>query len=284
MLEIGADDLRFTWEDAASLFKELKTPGLSAKDVVTLNERTEGWVVGLKMAAFSLRNQKDVPGFLASFTGSHRYVMDYLMEEVLRQQTKEVKEFLLQTSVLNRLTAPLCNAVTGRKDGNEMLLLLERAHLFIVLLDESRQWHRYEHLFTDLLRHQLDVAFGVEKVAELHRRASQWYEEHDFPDDAINHAVEAKDWERTIKIIKEQYTKKLHNGEFITLFNWLQKIPEDVIHHDLDLCKTYGMVLLMVGQFDKAISVANYLEQTVERDNITMQGEIDFLRSHIAFY
>lgn len=140
MLEIRADDLRLTWEDAASLFKELKTPRLSAKDVAALNGRTEGWVVGLKMAALAMRQQKDIQRFLTTFSGSRLYIMDYLMEEVLRQQTKEVKEFLLRTSVLNRLTAPLCDAVTGRKDSNEMLLLLERAQLFTMPLDESRQW------------------------------------------------------------------------------------------------------------------------------------------------
>ena len=153
LIEIGADDLRFNLTDAASLLKELKTPELSPEDIAALNERTEGWAVGLKMAALSMSGQKDIPGFIADFTGSHRYVMDYLMEEVLQKQTPEIREFLCKTSVLKRLSPPLCDAVTGREGSQAVLLELERAHLFVVPLDEKRQWYRYEHLFSDLLLH-----------------------------------------------------------------------------------------------------------------------------------
>lgn len=160
MLEIGADDLRFTVDDAASLLTEMKVPNLSAEDVAALNERTEGWVIGLKMAALSTSGQEDIPGFIANFTGSQRYVMDYLMDEVLQKQTEKIRDFLLKTSVLERLSAPLCDAVIGNKGSQDILLELEHGHQFIVTLDESRQWYRYEHLFADILRHQAESIYG----------------------------------------------------------------------------------------------------------------------------
>jgi LuxR family maltose regulon positive regulatory protein len=137
MLEIRTDDLRFTLDEVIKLFNELTTPELSSEDIAALNERTEGWVVGLKMEALSIRGQKDIPGFIAAFTGSQRYVMDYLMEEVMQKQTLEIRNFLMKTSVLERLSGPLCDAVTERKDGRDILLNLERGHLFIVPLDED---------------------------------------------------------------------------------------------------------------------------------------------------
>ena len=201
MLEVRPDDLRFTCEEAGTLLEKMKVPKLSPDELSALNKRTEGWAVGLKMAALSLRHQKDVPEFLAAFTGSQRYVMDYLMEEVLQKQTPEMRDFLMQTSVLERLTAPLCDAVTGRQDSQDILLNLERGHLFIVPLDESRQWYRYEHLFADLLRHQCQANFGTEQVAAFHQQASQWYEDNHLPDEAIHHALAARDWETSIRLI-----------------------------------------------------------------------------------
>jgi LuxR family maltose regulon positive regulatory protein len=144
MLEIGTDNLRFTPEDATSLLKEMKIAGISVEDIVALNERTRGWVAGLVMAALSMRGLKDIPGYIAAFTGSQRYVMDYLVEEVLQKQSEEMRGFLLKTSILERLSGSLCNAVTGRNDSRDILLNLERGHLFIVPLDESRQSYRYD--------------------------------------------------------------------------------------------------------------------------------------------
>ena len=175
MLEIGADDLRFTLDETGALLQGLLGVTLSPEDIRALLERTEGWVVGLKMAALSLRGQQDVRSFLSTFTGSQRYVMDYLMEEVLKQQSEQVQDFLLKTSVLERLSGSLCDFVVEGGDSAEMLRELERKHLFIVPLDESRQWYRYHHLFADLLRHQLKVKSGAKEVSRLHQRAGQWY-------------------------------------------------------------------------------------------------------------
>ncbi|MBA7654020.1 HTH-type transcriptional regulator MalT [subsurface metagenome] len=282
MLEIGADDLRFTLDETVSFFQEMKALELSTDDVGALNTRTEGWVVGLKMAALALQRQPDIREFLTSFTGSQRYVMDYLIEEVFHQQTVEIRDFLLKTSVLNRLTAPLCDAVTGRKDSDEMLLLLERAHLFIVPLDESRQWYRYEHLFADILRHQLESTYDAENTAELHRRASQWYEDNNHPDEAIHHALAARTWDRAAGLIRG--TKKSERGEFVTLINWMQQLPEEVLHGDMTLCKMYGAALLTARQLDAADSVVNHMEQAGESDDILLQGHIAGYRCGIAYF
>ena len=281
MLEIRTDDLRFTLDDAASLFKELKTPTLAIEDIITLNDHTEGWVVGLKMAALSMRGQKDIPGFIASFTGNQRYVMDYLMEEVLQKQTQEVRDFLLKTSVLERLSGPLCDAVTGRKDGKDILLNLEHAHLFIVPLDESRRWYRYEHLFTDLLKHQCETVYGKEKVSELHRQASQWYEDNSLPDEAIHHALEAKDWQRAMRLIYARCEILRKRAEFNTLLGWLKTIPDELLRTYYRLYSQYASFLTVVSEFDTAEAALSYLESAAP-DDADLQGEVAFALSNIA--
>ena len=202
LLEIGADDLRFTAEEAAELLRELGGAPLTAEHVDALTERTEGWAVGLKMAALSMGQQQDVSGFIRDFAGSQRYIMDYLVEEVLEQQPADVQDFLLKTSVLERLTAPLCDAVTGRTDSDRLLSQLEHANLLLVPLDESRQWYRYEHLFSDLLRHRLAQAVGEDAVADLHRRASAWYKANGLSREAIDHALAARDWEAAADLLE----------------------------------------------------------------------------------
>jgi LuxR family maltose regulon positive regulatory protein len=277
MLEIRTDDLRFTQDEAASLLKELKTPELSAKDIVALNARTEGWVVGLKMAALSLKGQQDIPGFITAFTGSQRYVMDYLMEEVLRKQSPEVCDFLMKTSVLERLSGPLCDFITERKDSRDILLSLERGHLFIVPLDESRQWYRYEHLFADLLRHQCETVYGNEQVVALHRRASQWYEENNLPDEAIHHALAAKDWQRAMRLIDVHSDAHRKQGEFNTLLGWLEAIPQGILRGHLRLYSLYASLLAAVGRLDAAEAALSYLEATGPVDT-ALQGEVAFAR------
>jgi LuxR family maltose regulon positive regulatory protein len=282
LLEIRTDDLRFTLDDTTSLLQELKTPEISAVDVAALNERTEGWVVGLKMAALSMRGQKDIPGFIVAFTGSQRYVMDYLMEEVLQKQTQEVRDFLMKTSVLKRLSGPLCNAVTERNDGQAILLNLERANLFIAPLDESRQWYRYEHLFADILRHQLRAISDEQEIRDLHRLASQWYEDNHFRDEAIEHALAAQDWEKAAGLIRD--TKIKERGEFVTLINWVQQLPKEVLHGDMTLCKMYCAALVTAKQLDAADSVVNHMEQAAKSDDTLLQGHIAAYRCGIESF
>jgi len=275
LLEIRTDDLRFTLDDTTSLLQELKTPEISALDVAALNERTEGWAVGLKMAALSMRGQKDIPRFITAFSGSQRYVIDYLMEEVLNKQLEDVQEFLLKTSVLERLTAPLCDTVTGRKDSQDILLKLEHDNLFIVPIEESRQWYRYEHLFTDLLRHQCESAYGTERVFDLHKQASQWYEDNNLPDEAIHHALAARDWESAMRLIYAHGEYRRKRGEFNTLLGWFEAIPQEVLCKNYRLYSLYAAVLSSIGQFDTAEAALKYLESTARDDNV-LQGEVAF--------
>jgi LuxR family maltose regulon positive regulatory protein len=281
MSEIGADDLRFTADEAAGLLKQLQGAELSREDVQALNTRAEGWVAGLKMAALSLGQGKDVKGFIENFAGSQRYIMDYLMEEVLLCQTEEVQEFLLRTSLLERLTAPLCDFVSGHGGSQEMLEKLEHSNLFLVPLDESRQWYRYHHLFGELLRHQFEMIPAANEVALLHRRASQWYEENGLADDAVHHALAAKDWERAVRLLYDPDEKRIKLGETVTLLTWLKAVPEETLRAHPKLYRQFAQVLTNAGEFDAAETVLGYLEKTA-RDDTNLQGEIALLRAGVA--
>ncbi len=188
LTELRAADLRFTPAEAADFLNEAMGLNLSAHDIAALETRTEGWIAGLQLAALSMQGRSDTAGFIQAFTGSHRFVLDYLMEEVLQRQPERVRRFLLQTSILDRLSGPLCDAVTERDDGRSMLETLERGNLFVVPLDDQRQWYRYHHLFADVLQARL-IEEQSDRVSELHRRASAWYEQNDLPAEAIQHAL-----------------------------------------------------------------------------------------------
>ena len=192
LAELRAGELRFTPDEAAALLREATGPGLPGAAAAALATRTEGWAAGLQLAALSLRGQPDPAGFVATFSGSHRYILDYLTGEVLQRQPEPVRTFLLETSVLERLSGPLCDAVTGRTDGRVMLEAIERAGLFLVPLDEVRGWWRYHHLFADLLRARLQQQ-QQQRVTELHRAAATWSQEHGLADDAVRHALGAGD-------------------------------------------------------------------------------------------
>ncbi|MGH3106585.1 MAG: helix-turn-helix transcriptional regulator, partial [Rubrobacteraceae bacterium] len=192
--ELRAAELRFTTEEAASFLKDVMGLTLSAADVASLEEITEGWVAALQLAALSMRDREDVSGFVEAFSGSNRHVLDFLAEEVLERQPEEVREFLLKTSVLERMSAPLCDALTSRDDGQGMLERLERENLFVVALDDERRWYRYHHLFADFLRSRLLSGEIPELVAsELHLRASGWYEDNSLEVEAIGHALLASE-------------------------------------------------------------------------------------------
>ena len=192
LLEVRAADLRFTLDEVAAYFNEVIGLELDAADVAALEGRTEGWIAALQLAALSLQGRDDVGGFIAGFAGDDRYVVDYLVEEVLARQPDVVRRFLLQTSILDRLSGPLCDAVTGEKGGKAALEMLDRSNLFVVPLDDSRQWYRYHHLFADVLRtHLLEERPG--EVAELHRRAGRWYDATGEPVAAVRHTLAAGD-------------------------------------------------------------------------------------------
>jgi LuxR family maltose regulon positive regulatory protein len=202
MTELRTDDLRFTAAEVAAFLNDVMGLGLSATDVTALDDRTEGWIAGLQMAALSLQGRDDAPTFIQAFRGSHRFILDYLVEEVLDRQPGDVQDFLHQTAVLDRLTAPLCDSLTGRADSQAVLTRLERANLFLVPLDDERLWYRYHHLFADLLRSRLERT-QTGQVAALHRRASAWYEERGLLVEAVTHALAAHDVERVARLAEE---------------------------------------------------------------------------------
>jgi LuxR family transcriptional regulator, maltose regulon positive regulatory protein len=228
LAELRERDLRFTSGEAAALLREAVGPNLPPESVTALAARTEGWAAGLQLAGLSLRGQADMAGFVASFSGSHRYVLDYLAEEVLDRQSAEVRGFLLETSVLERLSGELCDAVTGRADGQQLLERVERANLFLVPLDEVRGWWRYHHLFADLLRVRLRQE-RPERVAGLHRAAAAWCEAHGLPDDAIRHALAAGDGVWAGRLVERHADAVLLRSERATLTRWLAALPAEVV-------------------------------------------------------
>ena len=224
LAELRADDLRFTPDEAAALLREATGSGLPVAAVAALAARTEGWAAGLQLAALSLRGQADPAGFVAAFSGSHRYVLDYLAGEVLEGQTGQMREFLLETSVLERLSGPLCDAVTGRADSQATLEQVEQAGLFLVPLDEVRGWWRYHQLFADLLRARLQQQ-QPGRVTELHRNAAAWCEEHGLADDAVRHALGAGDPVWAARLIEQHTDELLFRGERATVQRWLTALP-----------------------------------------------------------
>ena len=241
LAELRAADLRFTGEEAAALLGEAAGPGLPAAAAAALAARTEGWAAGLQLAGLSLRGHADPAGFVAAFSGSHRFVLDYLADEVLDGQPGQVRAFLLETSVLERLSAELCDAVTGRAGSQAMLAGIERAGLFLVPLDEVRGWWRYHHLFADLLRARLQ-AEQPGRVQALHRAAAAWCEEHDLADDAVRHALAAGDAAWAARLVERHVETLLGRSEGATLRRWLSALPAESVRDRPRLClaQAYG--------------------------------------------
>ena len=235
MTELRAEDLRFTSQEAATFLKDVMKLDLSPEDVAVLEERTEGWIAGLQMAALSMRGREDVSGFIKAFSGSHRFILDYLVEEVLDRQSPAIQEFLLKTSILEQMTASLCDAVTGSSDSQAILTQLEQANLFLVPLDDERRWYRYHRLFTDLLRSQLAL-IHPDQVPFLHQRASEWFEEKGFTEETIAHAFAAKDYERVARLAEKYAQDMLHQSKYNILSSWLEALPNALVQARPWLC------------------------------------------------
>jgi LuxR family maltose regulon positive regulatory protein len=274
MAEIRQADLQFTVEEADEFLRQVMGIAISPSEVAALHGRTEGWIAGLQLAGLSLRGHDDVERFVESFTGSHRYILDYLIEEVFWQQPPDVQDFLLRTSILDRLTASLCAAVSGRDDSREVLLALEQANLFIVPLDSSRQWYRYHRLFADLLRQQFRIAGLADVAACLHERASEWYEAEGFPDDAVQHALAASDWERAADLIPRFGDALMMRGEIVTLLGWLRSMPEEEVRARPGLCLAQSWALILTGEPGAAQSYLGEAEGSVQDDPDLLSGII----------
>jgi ATP/maltotriose-dependent transcriptional regulator MalT len=247
--ELRDADLRFTAEEAAALLRAVVGPDLPDAAVAVLAARTEGWVAGLQLAGLSLRGQADVAGFVASFSGSHRFVLDYLAEEVLERQPEQLRTFLLETSVLERLSGGLCDAVTGRTDGQAMLEAIERANLFLVPLDAVRGWWRYHQLFADLLRARL-LQERPERVQELHRNAAAWSEAHGLVDDAVRHALGAGDAAWAARLLERYADELLLRGEGATVARWLTALPAELVGSRPRLLLARARLALLGGRVE----------------------------------
>jgi LuxR family transcriptional regulator, maltose regulon positive regulatory protein len=269
LAELRTADLRFTAEEAAALLGEVWELDLTPEAIAALEARTEGWVVGLQLAALSLQGRPDSDGFLDAFTGTHRYVLDYLSEEVLERQPGRLRAFLLQTSILERLSGPLCDAVTGDADGQDMLEEIERANLFLVPLDAQRRWYRYHHLFADLLRARLQRA-EASRIPELHRKAAAWYERHRLIDEAIRHASASGDAIWAVRLVEQHVHETLHlRGESVLLERWLSVLPDDLVRSRPALSFAQGEMQFHLGRVEQ---VERFLEQA-ERAFNHRQGQ-----------
>ena len=222
---------------------------LSAEEIAALETRTEGWIAGLQLAALSMQGREDIPGFIRAFAGDHRYIVDYLVEEVLQRQPERVRSFLLQTAILDRLNGPLCDAVTGQEEGSARLEALERGNFFVVPLDDRRHWYRYHHLFAEVLSAHL-MAEQPDQVATLHRRASAWYEQHGSAADAIRHALAAEDFARAADLVELAVPAMRRSRQEATLLGWLKALPDELIHCRPVLSVAYAWALLAGGELE----------------------------------
>jgi LuxR family maltose regulon positive regulatory protein len=304
--EIRDHDLRFTAEEAAR-FLQVMGLELSAETVSTLERRTEGWVVGLQMAAISMRGRKgddDLAAFLEAFGGTNRYVLDYLTEEVLNQQPPAIQDFLFETSILSRMCAGLCDAVRFGKaespggspaivarsrgdarDSQAILAELERTNLFLTPLDDERRWYRYHHLFADLVQSTLKQRRSVEEVRELHRRASRWHQGRGFLEEAMIHAMAAQDYERAASMIDENVVSLLSHSEAPVLLGWIDRLPEPIVRGRpwLDIYRAYTLALS--GRPDEAEPLLQDVETRIQPDMpqaADYRGTIAAIRSYTA--
>jgi LuxR family maltose regulon positive regulatory protein len=249
LVEIRAAELRFTPDEAAAYLNEMMGLQLTVRDVAALEGRTEGWIAALQLAALSMQGRDDLAGFIAGFAGDDRYVVDYLVEEVLQRQPEHVQHFLQQTSILERLSGPLCDAVTGQGGGKAMLEGLERGNLFLVPLDDRRRWYRYHHLFADMLQARLlDEQPG--QVPDLHRRASAWYQHNGEPSEAIGHALAAEDFNRAADLAELEIPAMSRTRQEATVRGWVEVIPDEVVRVRPVLSVGFAGALLSVGELE----------------------------------
>jgi LuxR family maltose regulon positive regulatory protein len=300
LTEFRAIDLRFTSSEVAEFLNQTMGLDLSSGDIAALETRTEGWIAGLQLAAISLQGQEDTSNIIKSFTGSHRLVLDYLIEEVLDKQPESIQTFLLQTAVLNRMTGSLCNALTGQDNGQMTLELLENANLFIVPLDEERQWYRYHHLFADLLLQRLRIS-QPEQVAKLHSLASVWFEKNAIIEEAIEHARLAKDFERVVNLLEEHLDTLWQHGYYGNILRYISDVDDELLFTKPNLCILQAWDLFLRGQYnavEKFLQVVDHMietrsegtvgttlrdqEQIPSSESAKIQGRAAVIRAHLA--
>jgi LuxR family maltose regulon positive regulatory protein len=260
LVELRTDDLRFTSEEAIIFLNAVMNLNLSDDDVSALDQRTEGWIVGLQMAAISMQGKEDASVFIKTFTASNRFILDFLSEEVIQGQTEEVQAFLLRTSILDRLTGSLCDAVLDEAQNSAQVLVeLERKNLFLIHLDDERRWYRYHHLFSDLLFQYLKQTEPA-VINELYERAAVWLEENGYLEDAIGYALKAQDYDHATRLVLQIKNSLWNRGEVHLLLNWLGTLPEELVRSQPEVCLAYAGCFLLVGRFDDTEKWLQWME------------------------
>jgi LuxR family maltose regulon positive regulatory protein len=302
LIELRISDLCFTVEETSSFFNKKMKLGLTRAEVVKLGTRTEGWIAGLQLAALSVQDREDKESFINAFRGDNRHIFDYLIEEVLNLQSEEVQNFLLQTSILDRLSGSLCDAVTKQKNSQKMLNDLEKADLFLFPLDDGRKWFRYHRLFADLLQHRLKQT-QTDVISDLHRRAGEWYVQSGHKDQAVNHALASGDAEWAVSLIEEIAESIWDRGQQIKLLKWFEALPDEMVNSSILLSILYARTLNIIGRLEDAEKILqqaeNMLNSVEKAFSITsspdsehkytlhkkeIQGRISVIRAFMSAY
>jgi LuxR family maltose regulon positive regulatory protein len=288
LIEVRTADLRFGGAELGAFLQTVMGLDLAPEAVATLEQRTEGWIAGLQLAALSLQGRSDVSSFLATFSGSHRYVLDYLSDEVLERQSTAVQQFLLHTCILERLSGPLCDAVREHEGSQAMLEALERANLFVVALDDERGWYRYHHLFAEVLRSHLQQR-EPKLPSLLHRRASAWYEQHELPVEAVQHALAIPDFELAARLIESIALPVTNQGQISVVLRWMSALPEALVRTRPRLCVYHATSLMLTNQFEAAEARLQEAERSIQEElpdeqTRTILGSVLTIRGGIAAF
>lgn len=260
MGELRTDDLRFNSEESTLFLNSVMDLKLSGENVSALDQRTEGWIVGLQMAALSIQGKKEPTVFIKAFTGSNRYILDYLSEEVIQQQPQAIQTFLLHTSILDRLSGSLCDAVLGdTRNSAQLLVELEQKNLFLIPLDDERQWYRYHHLFSDLLFQYLKQTEPA-VINELYERAAAWLEQNGYLESAVGYALKAQNYSLASRLMLQIKNSLWNRGEVHLLLNWLNTMPEALVRSQPELCLAYAGCCLLTGYFDDTAKWLQWME------------------------
>jgi len=294
LLELRTQDLRFTHDEAAEFLNKVMNLELSLEDIEALETRTEGWVVGLKMAALSLNGHENASEFIRAFSGSHRFVLDYLVDEVLKRQPAHVQAFLLVTSILEKLNGPLCDALMDDewkqegKNSQAILEYLEHSNLFVIPLDDHKQWYRYHHLFADLLRSRLKNSRAAQEVAQIHIQVADWHGQNGSVIDAIHHAAMASNEEMVERLIEQHYIEMVSRGEMFEMRFWTGKLKKELVHHRPLLC-IYGAYSHAwfgeLGEADILLEIAEkkiQSSESIEPETHAMQGLLAYVKSRVT--
>jgi LuxR family maltose regulon positive regulatory protein len=283
--ELRAAELRFSLEESAAFLHQVMSINLSEEQLAALASRTEGWIVGLQMAALTMQGMSDLDNFIAAFSGSHRYILDYLMEEVFGQQSEQRQEFLLRTAILDRMNGALCEAVSSQSGGQAMLEAMEQDNLFIFPLDDVRIWYRYHHLFADLLNSILRQRYSSETIRSLHRAASRWFQAEGYLEDALEYALAAQDYERAAEMIETHLVTLFSRSQVPVLLGWIEKLPIEIMraHPWIDVYR--ANTLALTGRADEADALLDDVELRVRPespDHAELLGHIAAVRAYTA--